>query len=214
MSTLLELCEGVAKDLRDPDGKTFDSPTLRDLVNAAQAELNIVSPLPMLETITPLEGVYEYPTRIIYPRRLELWDHSLTPQRVVARVVHVSENPVASSEAGWELWNGNLRISYGTLTQIDPAKHDLRLWGWGPRLRLNDLTQASELTDDLEWLVREGAVSMGYERLVNDRSLFTQWQTLPGNNDISPTQLTNAADRRARLWQDHKRGVAIIRALG
>lgn len=210
MTTLLELSEFVARSLRDPDGKAFDALTLRDLINAGIVDINRVMPIPITEDIVPVANTYEYTTRITKPKRLELWDNTTTPPKAVARVVHVTENRVVTSNVGYEVWNGKLRIPLGTVNQITVGQHRLKFWGYGPRLRLAQLEDVFEGDDDAEQAVREFAVFSGYELLMSDRSLFTQWQTYPTNKDISATQLGNAMQYWQSRWQQRRRQLRVL----
>jgi hypothetical protein len=211
MTTLTELSEQISRQLRDIDNRTFGPLTLRDLINDGIIEVNRVAPKEMTDIIVPLANTYEYPTDVTEGRRLELWDATTTPPTVVARVVPASENPVVTSNSGWELWAGKLRIGYGTLSQITIAQHELYLWGWGKRALLSDLLDVLDASDEAEQAIREYATFAGYERLMADRSLFTQWQTYASNSDVSPTQMGNMTSYWERRWHDRRRQIKVMR---
>jgi hypothetical protein len=61
-----------------------------------------------------------------------------------------------------------------------------------------------------EAAVRAFCRLQGLRALVEDRALFTQWQTQTNNADISPTQLGNMKSEAYREWE---RMVARIRRI-
>lgn len=63
MTTFAELKTALARDLRDPSGKTFDTDTLGDLLNAGIAEVSRVAPQKFVETISYTADGLTYPLK-------------------------------------------------------------------------------------------------------------------------------------------------------
>lgn len=209
MTTLLELTEGIARALRDPDGKTFEPDTLRDLVNSALAELSRIDPLEKAETITPVLDTFSYATTITEPVRVEVW--TLNPVRHYTTLRPSAPEYANSSETGWDVWAGSLRLPYSAVDMLDPATYELRLWGYGPRLHLTELTDIAEVDEDGHWAVHEYAVLQGYERLASDRMLFTQWQTGQNATDTSMAGVLNAVSIWTQKWERRRKQLTQLR---
>ena len=54
MTTYADLRSAVSRDLRDPDNQTFEDPIVKDLVNAALAQIGRIAPKRFQEDITPV----------------------------------------------------------------------------------------------------------------------------------------------------------------
>jgi hypothetical protein len=64
---------------------------------------------------------------------------------------------------------------------------------------------------EAEMGVRLYAALTGYQRLQNDRALFQQWLAIPGNTDVSPTQLDGMANTYLSQWNRHRNHIRTLR---
>lgn len=144
-------------------------------------------------------------------RRVEIVDQDLDPPRRVYTIPPGSTAPESTSDAGWDVWDGKLSIPYRHANSMTEGQHILRVWGYAPYDKLTTSSQVTDLTDELEFAVRQYAHMAGLHRLVMDRDLFTQWQTAANNTDASPASIMNAYAVLADQWRRTKRELAILR---
>ena len=203
--TLLDLRERVARDLRDPEFAAFATADVDDFVNFGIAEVNRVYPAEFVEEfdITDVEDT-EYATVLTHVWRLEVWRNSRS-------FMTISPNDADSSRGGWELYAQVINIpDYRNTLNIDTDV--LKAWGYTDRLALTADEDVLEYADlDAEMGIRTFAAQQGYGRLLNDRSLFQQWQTQTNNSDVSPTQLNGMFALRAGEWDTLRNRIRRIR---
>lgn len=220
-TTYVQLRTKVATDLGDPNNKTFLDPVVGDMVNAAIVELGRIAPLRFQEDVTPVadtldyilqSSVFDAPQPEIEVKRVELWDGATTPPSFRRLLQAAQREFVDTTAAGWTLWNGVLSLTNAMETSIDPDRHLLRVWGYRPFATLAADDDVSELSVEIEQAARDYCRVKALERLVADRSLFSQWQTRSNNTDISPAQLINDLSLAQESWRRKSRALYIPRA--
>lgn len=205
--TLNALIISVARDLRDPGYKVFSTTEITDLINWGLIEVNRVYPLARVEvvdvtkdpaTLKPQRS-YLVESNEIY--RVEVWRSSAFREQV--------PEGDEQSNTGWFLF-GNLFTLPSWLT-LDDVQDGLRVYGYQERDMLTSGTAVAETDAEAEMGVRLYATLTGYQRLQNDRAQFQQWMSLPGNNDISPTQLDGMANTYLAQWNRHRNQMRRLR---
>lgn len=211
--TFGELKTEVSEALRDPDLQTFDDAGVGRLVNIAISEVGRIAPQHFQEDIAPVADTLDYVLREDYfggdevpeieVSRVELWDTTTTPNTRASVLPAASAAYVADSETGWSNWGGNLHIPRRFQQSISGAEEDwlLRVWGYSPYAELSDDEDVFNGSTELKWAVVNYAHLVGLRRLVNERELFTQWQTRAGNADTSLAALMSDFDRTRNEWR-------------
>lgn len=183
---------------------TFASADIDDFINFGIAEVNRVYPLEGIEELAVDDRTQtEYPVALTSIWRVEVW-------RSGEFWTRLNPNDSDTSRGGWELWDGSLFIPSlkNSLNENDDV---IRCWGYRER---DSLTADDDVLDsdlDAELGVRTYAAQQGYGRLLNDRSLFQQWQTQANNSDVSPTQLNGMFAVRSGEWDTLRNRIRRIR---
>lgn len=210
----------VARDLRDPDSLTFTESDLEDIIEASRVEVSRVAPFQFREDIDPVDDQLDYivqedvlggASAELEIMRVEIWDGTTTPSRLLYRLQPRSQERLNTSGAGWELWGGTLSLTNGTEEFLVPDKHFLRVWGYRPYPVLVDGTDETGMTPELETALRQYARVQALERLNASRELYSQWQTRSGNSDISPAGLMNALTIALDTWRRTSSRITVIR---
>lgn len=195
---LSTLRSAVARDLRDPDEKTFTAGELNDLINLGVVEVGrVYSKQDVQELVVVDDGQQVYPCDAIALFRVELIKDSVVYAGVPTNAHETS------GEGGWDLHGGNLYLPKafsGHLVADDSPT--VRVWGYWPRELFSADTDVLDGDAETEFAVRTVATLNGYQRLQNDRLLFQQWLTNTGNTDVSPNQLAQTADLYQGQWRD------------
>jgi len=216
-STFGELKTEVSEALRDPDLLTFDDTAVGRLVNMAVATIGRVAPEPFQEDITPLADTLEYVLREnefggdavpeIEVSRVEMWDATTTPFTRRYVIPAASAGYIADSETGWMNWGGTLSLPR-RVQQAMAGMEDsylIRVWGYSPYAEMadddDDLFAGST---ELKWAVVQFATLLGLRRLVNERELFSQWQTRSGNTDTTYAGLMSDYNSTRDEWRREK----------
>lgn len=214
----------VSAAIRDPDGKTFDTTAVGRLINSALSEVGRVLPRQFQEDITPVEDELDYivlsddfaaeANPDIEVARVEVWDGSQTPPRRVTLVEPASSGFATDSQSGWTLWGGTLSIPNYIFAYVDGHEADYlyRVWGYSPYPAPDSDDDVIDVSTDAYWAVVAAAKVEAIDRLVGDRTLFTQWQTRSGNSDISPAGLMNELTYARDDWRRKKRELLRLRA--
>jgi hypothetical protein len=190
----------VARDLRDPDLKTFTSNEVNDLINLAIVEVARVYPkedVRELAVASDKQRQFACDAQSIF--RVEV----IKDAKVYLAVPH-NDSP-EHSEAGWDLHAGILWIPTYTANGLTvEGSPTVRVWGYWTRELMTADASLLDGDAEVEFGVRAYAVMSGYQRLQNDRLLFQQWLTNTGNTDVSPNQLAQTADLYAARWADQR----------
>ena len=222
MTTLAELRTKVSLDLRDPDGKTFDSDDIDLMVNSALVEIGRIAPERFQEDIDPLENTFEYTLGSdvfsaavpeIEVNRVELWDVTTTPYRPIALLAPASQGYINFSNTGWFNRDGVLEIDYNTVVGIGSSFENylFRVWGYRPYPSVSADEDVIPVSGEREQAIRDYVRVLSLSRLVNERDLFTQWQTRAGNSDVSPASLLSALNSAMADWKARARAITVLR---
>lgn len=222
MTTLAELRTKLSGDLRDPDAKVFDSDDLNSMINSGIVEVGRLAPARFQEDIDLVENQFEYTLQTgvfteavpeIEVNRVELWDATTTPIMPRQMILPASQAYVNFSNTGWHNRDGILEVPYSLVRYVGatPENHLLRVWGYRPYPTVSLDADVIPVSGEREEAVREYAMVRALRRLVNERDLFTQWQTRPGNSDVSPASLMNALNIATADWKARARSITVLR---
>ncbi len=201
--TRAELRTALARDLRDPDLKTFTDLELNDLINQALVEVGRIYPKQEVQELAvDADGQEQYPCDARALFRVEV----ISAGQVVRGIAQNSHG--LHSQNGWDLHGGVLWLPLHARSGLRITESPtIRVWGYWPRevMQGNDPLDDEQMADtdaEAEFGVRTYASLMGYQRLQNDRLLFQQWLTNTGNSDVSPNQLAQTADMYQSQWRE------------
>lgn len=225
MTTLVELRTKVADDLRDPDGRVFDTGDLDSFINSGLTEVGKIAPARFQEDLDPVENQFEYTLQSgvfteavpeIEVRRVELWDATTTPIKPVKLIYPADQAYVNFSNTGWSLRDGVLELPYDLVYFIgsDITHYLFRVWGYRPYPAVSADADVIPVSGEREQAIRDYSMLLALKRLVNERDLFTQWQTRAGNTDVSPASLMNALTIARQDWKERSRSIAVLREVG
>ncbi len=222
MTTLAELRTKVGLDLRDPDGKTFSDADVDSMVNSALVEIGRIAPARFQEDLDLVENQFEYTLLSgtfseaipeIEVNRVELWDTTSTPMWPRQMIAPASQAYVNFSNTGWTLRDGVLEVPYDLVRFIgsDVDNYLLRVWGYSPYVSVSADADVLPVSGEREQAMRDYVMVLALKRLVNERDLFTQWQTRSGNTDVSPASLMNALNIASADWKARARSITVLR---
>ena len=164
--TLAQLRTRVARDLRDPNMRTFLSAYVDDLINSGIEEVSRLYPREVVLEIAPLAGTYTYAVDIDTAFRAEIW-------RSGALASVLTENDGTSSQTGWDLFGGQLRLPRSVIDSAVPATDEIHLWGYAHRPQLVVDADVSVLDDTAEWGVRRYARAQAFAHSFDFSTIVT-----------------------------------------
>lgn len=221
MSTFAEIRAALAgNELRDSGNATFLDVVVGDLVNAGLAEVSRIIPVQFQEDIPAVADTLTYqlqadalttPDRRIEVTRVEVWDGSQSPAVPVFQVNPASGEYINFSQTGWRIWAGMLELPNAVVNWVDPTIHVYRVWGYRPMAKLVNDADVFEGDYEQERAVRDYAALEGIRRLVQNRALFTQWQTRSNNSDVTPASLLSDMNLMQQNWRARKRELFELR---
>src|SRR5574337_810313 len=216
MTILSGIRTSIAADIRDPSFQTFSQSDINDWVATGMAELSTFSPILFQQDITPVIGQIIYPLQVPDRRtsvlRVEIWDITQSPIQWMM-TVNSSASAIASiTDSGWECWNGSLWLPWQYVTGLDPASYLIRVWGYQPHAIPILDTDVLDTVDIEELAIRQWAMLQAYQRLLNDRALFSQWQTTPSNTGVTVATLMGVYNSLLTQWRLRKRELRALRA--
>lgn len=203
MTTRATLRTAISRDIRDESFLTFTTAQVNDLIDGGIAEVSLVYPLPMVEIVSPVAGVYYYPIRCETVFRAEVYRDD----------TYYADLPQADgpSQSGWDMHAGNLFFPVATIDALVPETDTIRVWGYGPRARPDDDTDVLELDTRAEFAVRAHARATAYRLLLSDRTLFKQWQIVSKNTDVSVNQLLTMVNEASSEWSSIRNRIRSLR---
>lgn len=214
----------VRRALRDPGTVVFSAEQIFDFINYGLAELSMIRPLEttvVVNSANGLIGVGEIGATTIadldYVWAVEVYGIDGTQYENLTYYLS-PDDPGANWRNGWDFVGGSLVVPQSTVKWLADIwalavpTHALRVRGYRHRRRVN----ATSDPLDLFSLPEEQAVVVlgqqaGFEAMMNDRALFTQWQTATHASDVSPTQLSNMAYGAASKWDRMRKHLYLIR---
>ena len=307
MTTFSDLKTMVSRDLRDPSLYTFDTATVGDFINAAQAEVGRVAPQRFQDDIVLVEDALSYQLRaagssydlatpfgvaatnlltctshgllagdaIVFTAltggtglivglpyyviasglatstfrlapvisgtqvdfttditagtfnrvgsndaipeievlSVELWDWSTTPHTPRGLIAPAAGGYTTYSEVGWRVWDGILFLPRWVPVYVKDKESDyrLRVWGYAPYAPLVNASDVVLLSNEKVQALRVYCQIEGLRRLVNDRALFTQWQSATHNTDVTPAALMNDLSLAQADWRRRERAITVLR---
>ena len=204
--TLAQMRAKVMQDLRDPEGKTISVDEATDLVRMAIIEVSSVYPKEATDVITLEAGTYRYPTLVQEPFRVELV--------TVDGVFVIEPGDGVDVRNGWDHFAGVLDLPQALSFSVtgNPDTTDLlRVWGYAPRIPPDLDDDVVDVDAKAERAIRLNAALTGYQRLVNDRTLYSQWNTASGNTDVTMSQLVSLAQVFSQQWDAERRRLRVLR---
>lgn len=222
-TTLGELKTRVANVLLDPNARTFTETMVEELISRGLVEVGRLVPEQFTEDIDPALNTGTYTPRItdfgaavpdIDIRRVEIWDASVAPEAFVSRIPPGAHQPVGGQDAGWVVWGGVLYIPSRFVSALDGyiGVYVIRVWGYSPYVMPDSdddvIDIGAEAENALILYVHLEALRM----LLNDRNLFTQWQTRSGNTDTSLAGLASEKNIAVSDWRTYSRSIARLRS--
>lgn len=204
--SLATLRASVSRDLRDASNKTFSTNEVDDLIDWGFVEVNRIYPLMAIETVDITVDGDGNPVRVYTIEskevsRVERWRDGAYSALV--------PDYQGDANSGWDLWGSTLTLP--TWLELDANLDNLKVYGYQDREMLVNNSDIAETDAEAEAGIRTYAALMGYQRLQNDRALFQQWLSLPGNNDISPTQLQGMTNTYLAQWDRQRSQMRRIR---
>lgn len=204
MATLSDLRTQVSRDLRDTSNATFTTSEVDDLVNQGIDAIASFYPREIVQTVgTVSAGVFSYSVsafQAIY--RLDIYTSAGSYR---ATLPHAFEN---NPNSGWETHGGVLYLPPSwPLTSGDT----LRAFGYGAYTQLSASTSTTDLDTSAQWAVRVFAQAEAFQRLMNDRAKFQQWQSDSNNTDVSIVQLASVMSQARQRWRDEKQRLRRLR---
>jgi hypothetical protein len=195
--TLAQLRDKVEQDLRDSSNEAFSAAEVDDLINEAIVEVNRIYPLAQIEDVdiidTDEDGNVDrtYSITSTEVQRAEVWRDGGFRENI----------PEFDSlgNSGYDIWGSTLTLP--TWVVLDEDVDTVKLYGYADREYLSDDADIAEFDSEAEYAVRSYAKLRGYQALQNDRTLYQQWMKVPGNNDISPTQLDSFVNTYIAQWE-------------
>jgi hypothetical protein len=207
MATLSDLRTYVARDLRDTSNATFSTAEIDDLINQGIDALADVRPVEIVQTIgTVAAGVYSYAASSFAGIfRVDIYTSAGTYRTTLPHAYGDGPN------SGWEFHGGVLYLppSY-TFTAGDT----IQAWGYGGYAQLSASTATTDLTTSGIWAVRVFAQAEAFQRLMNDRAKFQQWQSDSNNTDVTALGLASLMAQARSRWDRERGRMRRLRRLG
>jgi hypothetical protein len=213
----------VSDALQDPDNATFGVQTIKDMIQAAWAEIDRIAPERFQEDVTPIADTASYQLRTaafsgelvdeLEIQRVEVWDVSNTRQRAWRRVEPQASHPMglSYSQAGWIMWGGRLELPDRVVDMIDPDKHMIRVWGYSPWPPVSADEDVLPFGKEREEALILYCHIEALRKLTSNRTLFTQWQTRSNNTDVSLAGLMNDLSMAQEEWRRKSKAIFVIR---
>ena len=224
-TTFGELKTRLSLVLQDPSQKTFTEALIEELIFAGLTEVGFLAPEQFTEDIDPVADQLAYALRSddfvtgappeIELARVEVWDPTVSPEQLIATVPNAGLE-YSSSDSGWSVWGGQLTLPRLTVLGLQGHEDDyvIRVWGYSPFVQpdAGDDDAVIGVSRDQEQAVIIYAQVEGLSMLLNNRNLFTQWQTRSGNTDMSPAALMNERNIARQAWREKSRLITRLRA--
>lgn len=213
----------VALVLQDPDGKTFTTSMVAELIQQALVEVGRLVPEQFVEDLTPVDNQMQYTLRSdvfssavpeIEPVRVEVWDASTSPDTFIQTIPPAATEFARGADSGWVVWGGQLKLPTRFITAL--VGHDtdyvIRVFGYSPYAPPVDDADVISISAEAEAALVEYCHLLSLRMLLASRNLFTQWQTRSGNTDMSPAALMNEKNIAQSEWRIRSRSIQRLRS--
>lgn len=213
MANRADIRTQIQRELRDPNGNSWEETELNDLINSGINAVSDLSPREVREDIT-----YTFPQTIEEGAFGKLKEVTPTTQfSTVFRVELLDADnvlyqtlppSVGGSSTGWEYWGGNIMIPelyYYRSSVVNVGGDDyeqikLRVFGYARHEMLEDDETETTMNDQEQQACRVYAVSEALARLMTDRANFQQWQIASGSSDMTISELAVLANSARQRW--------------
>lgn len=192
MATLSDIRAQVRNDIRDANSDVFTDAELNDIINQALDAVADVRPREVTETITIAASTYTYAPVEDYTRifRIDVHNSSDVYQRMLAP-------GRGARTTGWDFFAGTIYLNPDASPTAGDQYH---VFGYGPYSTLNaDLDVCDAPTTVING-ARVFVQMEAYGRLTQDRAAFQQWQSSPGNTDVSENELEQLRRGAVARW--------------
>jgi hypothetical protein len=221
-TTYSQLQTKVSRALRDESNLTFGTDVVKDMIQAAWAEIDRIAPQRFQEDITPVadtltytlrDADFDYAVDEIEVYRVEVWDATSSPHQPFRFVDPASAHPtgLSYSQAGWVVWGGILELPNRVVDLIDPDAHVIRVWGYSPWPPVSGDSDVIPFGKEREEALVLYCYIEALRRLIGNRTLFTQWQVQSNNADVSPASLMNDLSLAQEEWRRKQRAIFVLR---
>jgi len=218
----------IRRELRDPDGKSWSSDEINDLINAG---INAVSDLSPLERREDITYTFPYTTTQGAWGKIKEVDPSIDFYNIFRVEIldkdsklfeTIDPNNGQGSSTGWEWWNGKILLPENyfyptekvTVSGSEYERVKIRVFGYARHLQLlNDSTESTCSDQELVG-VRAYAVAEAMTRLMVDRANFQQWQIASGATNVSISELSILSNTARLRWREEQRRLRKMRRLG
>ena len=204
MATFSDLKTYVARDLRDTGNDVWSTDELGDLINQGIDAIADVRPKEIVQTIgTVAAATYTYAAsdyEKVY--RLDIYTAAGSYDG------ELPEYTGDGADSGYQLINGVVYLPVGYPLTVGDT---LRAFGYGRYVQLSADTATTDLSQSLIWALRVFCQSEAFGRLLADRSTFQQWQSTPGNTDVTATGLAQLYLTARRRWQEERARIRRMR---
>jgi hypothetical protein len=226
MATREDLRTQIYRELRDPDGKSWEEQEINDLINAGINAVSEFSPLELREDIT-----YTFPYTIVEGAFGKLKEvttendfHNVFRVTVLDANGKVDEDlppSIGGTSTGWEFWAGKIQLPEqmyyrSTTVEVSGDKYEqikLRVYGYGRHALLDDDVTPTTLSDQEQQACRTYVVAQALSRLMTDRANFQQWQIASGASDTSISELAVLANAARQRWFEERGRLRKMRRL-
>lgn len=204
--TLLDLVTQVRQDLRDPNPENgvFSDAEVRDLIKFGFNEVSRIYPKEITDSFlldATTRFAREFPTFATDPFRVEII-------RANGAIGTLERNAGEDSQDGWDVFGDIVSLPNNTFLKTGDI---LRIWGYARRFPPTNDEEPCDVDADAAQAIRQYAALTGLGRLVAQRTLYTQWNQLPGNTDTSLGQLTTLSSFYAQQWTETRKRLKTLR---
>ena len=226
MATRADIRTQIQRELRDPDGNSWGTDELNDLINAGINAVSDFSPREVREDVT-----YTFPQTIATGAFGKLKEVTTTNTfNTVFRVELLDSNSViyetlppntGGSSSGWEHFGDKILIPElyyyrSTIATVAGSTYEqikLRVFGYARHALLTSDQTTTTLDDQEQQACRVYAVAQALSRLMTDRANFQQWQIASGATDVSISELAVLANSARQRWFEERGRLRKMRRL-
>lgn len=199
-TTLAQLETMVARDLRDTGNNTWNTNELDDLINQGIDAVSEVYPKQVYDTsLTILANTWTYAIPSSFNRdgiyRVDIFTSAASYRYTLGSAQGDGPN------SGWETHAGVLFLP----VSVSFVSTDLiRLFGYGRFAQLSSSSDTTDMDSTAIWGMRVFARSEAYDKLLQDRAKFQQWQAQTNNTDVTAAVLNGIAFSARRRWKEER----------
>ncbi len=190
--------------LADVAQNVFNDDILDMLISSALVEVSSVYPKEVREVFDLFDDLFSYTPASTHVFRVEIVDATTDLPKWLVDGNHGSDD----SSSGWDLHGGTLYLP-PTLS-FDEDTDRLSVWGYAPRDALQDDDTPADIDQQAEQALLAYGQLQGYQMLSENRAMFTQWNTQPGNSDVSLPQLIGLLQVYDQRWTTQRKRLRLL----